>query len=79
MAPLIESFPPSQLEWRVQQLPNGKRRKGEDIDLEKCELLEMVQYSCVVAEKDGGQARVKCYSIERLFRKYVVMSMRNND
>lgn len=71
MAPPTEEFPATLLPHRVQVTPDGRRRKGGDIDLKKCELLEMVQYSCTV---EGEQTRrskqpVKCYPIVRLFRK----------
>lgn len=70
MAPPIEAFPASELAWRVHTLPNGKRRKGEDIDLSKCELLELVQYSC--HPKKGYslcQAVIQCQPVVKLFRK----------
>ncbi|KKA23261.1 hypothetical protein T310_2686 [Rasamsonia emersonii CBS 393.64] len=49
MAPLVPVFSATDLPDRVQIVHSAfkeKRRKGEPIDLEKCALLEMVQYSC---------------------------------
>ena len=79
MAPPVERWPATELPVRIQGDVVGKRRKllarqrGE-IDLEKCELLEMVQYSCIVegatdAERHRKDARVVCTPIERLFRR----------
>ena len=68
MAPPTEAFPASQLPYRVQITAQGKRRKGEAVDLKKCELLELVQYSCRVEDKRPGQP-ARCYPIVRLFRK----------
>ena len=68
MAPPIEAFPASELPWRVQVTAQGKRRKGEAIDLRKCELFELVQYDCRVDERQP-KAPVKCYPVVRLFRK----------
>lgn len=67
MAPPIETFPASQLPSRVQFAANGKRRKGDEIKLEDCELMEMVQYSC----KLEGEKKdvVRCRPIVKLFRK----------
>jgi hypothetical protein len=49
-----------------------KRRKGETIELEKCKLLEMMQYSCNPPE-DGvpPPGVVICKPVVRLFRRYV--------
>jgi hypothetical protein len=71
MAPPTEAFPAAELPYRVQITTQGKRRKGGDIDLKKCELLEMVQYSCLVAGEQTRRSRqpVRCYPIVRLFRK----------
>ena len=70
MAPPVEAFPASELPFRVQTTVKGKRRKGGNIDLKQCKLLEMVQYDCKVDETERD-APVKCYPIVRLFRKYV--------
>ena len=69
MAPPTEAFPASELPYRVQITAQGKRRKGGDIDLRKCELLELVQYDCRVDQRQA-KAPVKCYPIVRLFRRY---------
>ena len=68
MAPPTEAFPASELPYRIQATVQGKRRKGGDIDLRKCDLQEMVQYNCKVDEQQPS-APVKCYPIVRLFRK----------
>ncbi len=67
MAPPVEIFPASQLPFRIQVGANGKRRKGEEIKLEDCELLEMVQYSCWLEGKRMDV--IKCRPIVKLFRK----------
>ncbi len=70
MAPPLEAFPVSELAWRMNTLPNGKRRKGGDIDLNKCELLELVQYSCHLKKANGfGQDVIQCAPVVKLFRK----------
>jgi hypothetical protein len=73
MAPSIEPFPASELPKRVQMTMKGRQRKDK-IDLEACELLEMLQYECAV--EDGGRtrdARVVCRPVERLFRRWVLL------
>lgn len=70
MAPPIDEFPATELAWRVNILPNGKRRKGGDIKISKCELLELVQYSCHL--KKGNtlhQEVIQCAPVVKLFRK----------
>ena len=71
MAPPIEAFPISELEDRINVQPNGRRRKGEDIDLRKCELLELVQYECRLkgSEKDR-RSIIQCAPMVKLFRRY---------
>ena len=80
MAPPTETFPAIELPYRVQVTTQGKRRKGDAIDLKECELLEMVQYSCRVEDEQNGKP-VRCYPIVRLFRKYAPMPSvyRRND
>ena len=68
MAPPTEVFPASELPYRVQVTVEGKRRKGGDIDLKKCDLLELVQYDCKVDERRPNDP-VRCYPIVRLFRR----------
>ena len=71
MAPPLEPFPLSELEARINTLPNGRRRKGGDIDLRKCELLELVQYECGLkgSQKDR-QAIIQCAPVVKLFRRW---------
>ena len=70
MAPPVESFPVSKLAERINTLPNGKRRKGKDIDLSKCELLELVQYNCYLkGEARDPRAVIQCAPVVKLFRK----------
>lgn len=70
MAPPIEAFPATQLLERINTLPNGKRRKGRDIDLSKCELLEFVQYDCrLKGEPNSRDAVIQCAPIVKLFRR----------
>ncbi|CRG88411.1 hypothetical protein PISL3812_05441 [Talaromyces islandicus] len=69
MAPLVPVFSTDDLPDRVQFVRSGfkeKRRKGGNVDLEKCDLMEMVQYSCNPPE-EGIQAPgvVKCKPIVR--------------
>lgn len=73
MAPLSPAFATDDLPDRIQFVQKGfkeKRRKGGTVDLEKCALMELVQYSCN-PPTDGIQAPgvVKCKPIVRLFRK----------
>jgi len=67
MAPPVESWPAHELPERVQVTKEGRRRKDQ-IDLHKCELLEMVQYECLV-EDVRKNAQVVCRPVERLFRR----------
>lgn len=71
MAPPIEAFPVSELENRINVQTNGRRRKGGDIDLHKCELLELLQYECGLkgSEKDR-RAVIQCAPVVKLFRRY---------
>lgn len=60
----------------MQATLDGRRRKGGDVELQKCELLEMLQYNCVVegrteSERHRREARVVCRPVERWFRRYV--------
>lgn len=69
MAPLVESFPTSQLETRAQYVPNGKRRKPP-VDLKDCELKELIQYKCDLnGPPEDPKSKVTCEGIQRLFRK----------
>ncbi|KAM0799040.1 hypothetical protein BDR22DRAFT_890862 [Usnea florida] len=78
MSPPVEAFPVSELEDRVNVQPNGRRRKGGDIDLRKCELLELVQYECGFVTDQRAvmsyklrrqQPIVRCTPIVKLFRR----------
>ena len=70
MGPPIEAFPPSELAMRVNILPNGRRRKGGDIEISGCELLELVQYSCHLKGSPTSQESViQCEPIVKLFRR----------
>ncbi|KAN0071755.1 hypothetical protein V8E54_010351 [Elaphomyces granulatus] len=74
MPPLVPLFPPSELTERVQVVQSGfikeKRRKGPPVELEKCVLLEMVQYSCnPPSEGIQPPGVVKCKPLVRLFRR----------
>ncbi len=70
MAPPIEAFPVSELEDRINVQSNHRRRKGGDIDLRKCELLELVQYECGLkgSEKDR-ESIIQCAPVIKLFRR----------
>lgn len=75
MAPLVPIFPTEALPERVNVVYRGwkeKRRKGPQIDLDKCELREMLQYSCNPPQ-DGipSPGVVVCKPVLRLFRRYV--------
>jgi len=63
MAPPVEVFPSSELPDRVQVTTHNQLRKRA-VELDKCEPLEMVQYSCYL---DGDI--VKCEPVVRLFRR----------
>ncbi|OBT70266.1 hypothetical protein VE03_00009 [Pseudogymnoascus sp. 23342-1-I1] len=74
MAPPVEQWTADELPVRVQGDMNGKRRKGiEGLELEKCEMLEILQYGCVVVGAERGEvtreAPVLCTPIARLFRR----------
>ncbi|KAL2218363.1 hypothetical protein M432DRAFT_612713 [Thermoascus aurantiacus ATCC 26904] len=74
MAPLIPIFPTTALPERVQILQTTtfkeKRRKGGPIDLDKCALLEMLQYSCNPPHEGVPEPGVvRCRPVVRLFRR----------
>ena len=75
MAPPLNIFPVETLPQAIQSQPinyKDKRRKQLDFNLENCQLLEMVQFSC-----DPPDIRIKkrpdepmiCEPIVRLFRR----------
>jgi Mitochondrial export protein Som1 len=79
MAPLVPVFHTPDLPSRIQiehRAFKEKRRKGGPLDLDKCDLMELVQYSCNPPEA-GIQAPgvVKCVPIVRLFRRYVFSTL----
>ncbi|KAH7030694.1 uncharacterized protein B0I36DRAFT_362522 [Microdochium trichocladiopsis] len=74
MAPPCAVFPAADLPDAI-QLDQGKRRKpapgsaGHKIDLSACELLSMVQYDCQVERPQDRQETVKCWPVQRWFRR----------
>lgn len=72
MAPLSEIFYASSLPDKV-QVTNAKfrqKRRKTQIDLAKCPLMEMVQYSCnPPTEEPPEPGVIKCKSVVRLFRR----------
>ncbi|KAI1185111.1 hypothetical protein F5B17DRAFT_432885 [Nemania serpens] len=68
MTPPCRVFPASQLPTEI-QMNDGKRRKGGKIDLSACELLSMVQYDCLIDRPDLNDSRVKCWPVQRWFRR----------
>jgi hypothetical protein len=74
MAPLVPIFSTSELPERIQIVHSAfkeKRRKGEPIDLHKCALMELIQYSCnPPSEGINPPGVVKCKPVVRLFRRY---------
>lgn len=77
MTPPCHSFPASELPLRIQVDPHGRRRKHDPsttthkVDLSACELLQMLQYKCHVQTPLSGNGVVRCFPVERLFRRYV--------
>lgn len=74
MAPLVDSFPVQSLPDRVNIVNQtnflGKRRKPP-VDLRKCSLHEMTQYSCNPPDEGIPQpGRVVCKPLVKLFRRY---------
>ncbi|KFY70491.1 hypothetical protein V499_09128 [Pseudogymnoascus sp. VKM F-103] len=74
MSPPVETFSAAELPTRVLGDVNGKRRKGiEGLKLEECEMLEILQYSCVIQGYEKGEVTresiVQCTPIARLFRR----------
>ena len=86
MAPPEHPFPVSQLEHKIHgytiNYKEKSRKLPQDFDLKKdCHLMELVQYSCTTYNQqleralasESGMARMECFPIVRLFRKYVVL------
>jgi hypothetical protein len=73
MAPLVPVFSTESLPERVNTVRRNfqdKRRKGHQVDLKDCQLLEMTQYSCNPPQEGVPEAgRVVCKPIVRLFRR----------
>jgi len=69
MAPLVETWPARELEFRSQVSMAGNKRKGFDGDLKGCELLEMLQYRCEVDQPVTRESVTRCWPVERLFRR----------
>jgi inner membrane protease subunit SOM1 len=68
MAPVVESFPVSELATRAQYIANGKRRKPP-VNLKDCELKEMLAFNCDLnGPQSDVRSRIKCESIMRTFR-----------
>lgn len=78
MPPPVEEFLASDLDHHIQVLPSGKRRKGEAIDLKKCELLELVQYACQLkGNPSSPHAVIECAPVAKLFRRSACMIMKH--
>ncbi|KAL4809902.1 hypothetical protein BDV18DRAFT_129840 [Aspergillus unguis] len=73
MAPLVPVFSPEKLPDHVNIVTRNfqeKRRKGGAVELEKCKLLEMVQYSCNPPQNGIPEPGVVvCKPVVRLFRR----------
>jgi len=69
MAPPVATFPASDLPSISQTNLQGKKRKGFNGDLKKCELLEMLQYNCGIEEPVRRNSVVRCWPVEKLFRR----------
>lgn len=69
MTPPVESWQARELEDRVLANEKGRRRKGFNGDLGKCQLLELLQYSCEVEKPVTRFSKTRCWPVERLFRR----------
>ncbi|KAJ6157829.1 hypothetical protein N7470_005421 [Penicillium chermesinum] len=73
MAPPVQSFSAERLPSHVNIVQHNfiqKKRKGPQIELEKCPLMEMMQYSCNPPSKGAPEAgRIVCKPVLRLFRR----------
>lgn len=82
MTPPCPNFHPSQLQQQVQFNIDGRKRKtesGKDIDLKACELMSLLQYDCSVEHPQRQDSSVKCYPVQRWFRRYGVYLNRCSD
>jgi len=80
MTPSLTPFPVSELKNRIKTHEadfKTKRRKIPDLDLTKCKLFELVQYSCTTPTEQyqktvsGSTGTMECTPFVRLFRRYV--------
>lgn len=73
MAPPCQAFPARDLPASVQFGPDGRLRKtgdGRRIDLAgDCELLGLVQYECFVQRPELPDSPVRCWPVQRWFRR----------
>ncbi|KAJ5593944.1 uncharacterized protein N7459_000152 [Penicillium hispanicum] len=73
MAPLVPVFTAETLPDHVNTVRRNfqeKRRKGEQVNLKECPLLEMMQYSCNPPSEEIPQPGViVCKPVVRLFRR----------
>jgi len=71
MAPPVQRWSAEELPERVQTKAEilSDRRRKERIDLQHCQLMELLQYHCRVEEPNRRNSRVLCEPIQRLFRK----------
>lgn len=73
MTPPCHSFPAADLPLQVQMDAKGRIRKTEDgrpIDLlTGCDLLGLVQYHCSIDRPEIRDSPVRCWPIQRWFRR----------
>jgi hypothetical protein len=73
MTPPCHSFPAAELPLKVQLDKKGRKRKtegGGSIDLlSGCELLGFAQYSCSVDHPEIRDSPVRCWPVQRWFRR----------
>ena len=74
MPPPVESWPAAELPIRVFSNTKGDFRKGFKGNLKACEKLGMLQYRCEVDDPGSRNSTVRCWPVERFFRRYVVSS-----
>lgn len=73
MTPPCHSFPAADLPLQVQMDAKGRIRKTEDgrpIDLRTtCDLLGLVQYHCSIDHPEIRDSPVRCWPVQRWFRR----------
>jgi len=69
MTPPVESWPVAELEQRIYGNAKGEYRKGFDGNLKNCQLMELLQYNCKVDNPESKNSLVRCWPVERLFRR----------